>query len=686
MTADVHFKKLWKTLKYYHQVTQPITVVIIPDFEAYLEFADAVKAYPMSFPVWFILFLYTSDNSTYDHCREPIGNPFNLTFDTQMLVLCNNEMILREWYSVKGDTVKIFDLAEWRDDKGFIPLTNLSLYERRKDMEGVVLRAVAAKSLFSTIDGNQVATMYGKVLEELMSSLNFTVKIVSQINEHGIQNRQTLIWTGVMGKIVSGRADFAVADMSLTSLRKRYVDFTLPLIVSRINLYIKEPGICGVKWIGYFQTFNSRTWATIIILIATVPLLLFFMKSYRDQSRNAMDLISENFICIWGIFCQQALIGINIKFTTTSKLIGILIKLFPLEFPKNLSLRVAYITIFLTAMLIMAHYSAALICFLTVCIRVLPFQTLEEFIDDGTYKLIMLRGTADYESTCFERLKLCQIIAFEIFQSNNVTILIPTKQTRSTRFLPLIKSDYVAQFLLDFCCQPAIRVNRFCLVSIANLLTGQSTNIFSLNLLCQSADILLTFCILFTEQFLFEIYCLFSIRNYFQAQHEAKLFYVKLMKLMKDESELPRNLEEGFMQVCNEKNVAFMVLSARKKSVEKEIPCKLSSITTERIDTLAMILSKNNPYTGIINYHLQKFLDNGMIMRLRETYSPQLAENKIYKPVYLFNIVPILAILCGGFIISIMIMIIEKIHYRSRKKFQSRVFSSRKLFIKKYNN
>ncbi|KAG5320137.1 GRIA1 protein, partial [Pseudoatta argentina] len=578
MTADVHFKKLWRTLKYYHQVTQPITVVIIPDFEAYLEFADAVKAYPMSFPVWFILFLYTSDNSTYDHCRGPIGNPFNLTFDTQMLVLCNNETILREWYSVKGDTVKIFDLAEWRDDKGFIPLTNLSLYERRRDMEGVVLRAVAAKSLFSTIDGNQVATMYGKALEELMSSLNFTVKIVSQINEHGIQNRQTLIWTGVMGKIVSGRADFAVADMSLTSLRKRYVDFTLPLIVSRINLYIKEPGICGVKWIGYFQTFNSRTWATIIILIATVPLLLFFMKSYRDQSQSAMDLISENFI-----------------------LIGILIKLFPLEFPKNLTLRVAYITIFLTAMLIMAHYSAALICFLTVCIRVLPFQTLEEFIDDGTYKLIMLRGTADYELS-----------------------------SMLSHVLPLERNQNATSF---------------------------------------------------------------------QAQHEAKLFYIKLMKLMKDESELPRNLEEGFMQVCNEKNVAFMVLSARKKSVEKEIPCKLSSIT-ERIDNLAMILSKNNPYTGIINYFplgykklaytsLQKFLDNGMIMRLRETYSPQLAENKIYKPVYLFNIVPILAILCGGFIISIMIMIIEKIHYRSissRKKFQSRVFSSRKLFIKKYNN
>ncbi|XP_018348701.1 PREDICTED: uncharacterized protein LOC108752398 [Trachymyrmex septentrionalis] len=147
MTVDVHFKSLWKTLKYYHEIIQPITIVILPDFEAYLEFVDAVKVYSMSFPVWFILFLYTPDNNIHDHCHKPIGNPFNLAFDTQMLVLCNNEIILREWYSIKGDTVKIFDLAEWKDNEGFVPLTNLSLYERRKNMEGVVLRAVRIKVL-----------------------------------------------------------------------------------------------------------------------------------------------------------------------------------------------------------------------------------------------------------------------------------------------------------------------------------------------------------------------------------------------------------------------------------------------------------------------------------------------------------------------------------------------------------
>ncbi|KMQ86189.1 putative glutamate receptor [Lasius niger] len=74
------------------------------------------------------------------------------------------------------------------------------------------------------------------------------------------------------------------------------------------------------------------------------------------------------------------------------------------------------------------------------------------------------------------------------------------------------------------------------------------------------------------------------------------------MKIMKKESELPETVIDGFVQICSEQKVAYMILNALKKSVEMRIPCKLSSISTERIDNLGMILSKGNPYTGVINY------------------------------------------------------------------------------------
>lgn len=152
VTTNVFFKRLKNSLRYRNQIVQPVTIVIIPNFEAYQEFAEATKTYPMFFPVWFVLFLYPIANDTHNYCLEPLGNPFNLAFDTQMLVLCYNEGILREWYSIKGETIKTTDLAIWEGEKGFVSLTNLPLYDRRKDLEGVVLRTVVVKVLNIILD------------------------------------------------------------------------------------------------------------------------------------------------------------------------------------------------------------------------------------------------------------------------------------------------------------------------------------------------------------------------------------------------------------------------------------------------------------------------------------------------------------------------------------------------------
>jgi len=101
--------------------------------------------------------------------------------------------------------------------------------------------------------GNYVSSLYDKVVNELACSLNFTPHIVSEMNEYGMWRKHNGTWSGVMDEIVSGRADLAIAGMSMTSLRALYVDFTMPLIISKNRLFIKEPEVCGVEWLGYFQ-------------------------------------------------------------------------------------------------------------------------------------------------------------------------------------------------------------------------------------------------------------------------------------------------------------------------------------------------------------------------------------------------------------------------------------------------
>jgi len=55
--------------------------------------------------------------------------------------------------------------------------------------------------------------------------------------------------------------------------------------------------------------------------------------------------------------------------------------------PQLSACRVLYLTAYLTAVILLAAYSATLISFLTVRTVKLPFNDLEEFLTAGTHKL-----------------------------------------------------------------------------------------------------------------------------------------------------------------------------------------------------------------------------------------------------------------------------------------------------------
>jgi hypothetical protein len=60
--------------------------------------------------------------------------------------------------------------------------------------------------------------------------------------------------------------------------------------------------------------------------------------------------------------------------------------------PKSWSCRVVYLTAYLVGVVLLASYSAALISFLAIKRTVLPFQTLQDLVHDGTYKLYFTSG------------------------------------------------------------------------------------------------------------------------------------------------------------------------------------------------------------------------------------------------------------------------------------------------------
>ncbi|KAI4485059.1 hypothetical protein M0802_012817 [Mischocyttarus mexicanus] len=417
----------------------------------------------MSFAVWLVIFIYKGYGSNY--CLSPPGNIFHLRFNSEMLVLCGKEKILREWYSLDTKRIDINYLGTLNSNERIVQMVPQSLYERRINLQGLVMNAVIVRdSTFLHVVGDELDGIFGRIFTELCATLNFTLKVVSKVDDYGVYDAEKDTWSGAIGEIRSGRADISISDFSMTSTRLNVVDFSFPLFISRNCLYFQEPHIFAVKWSTYVLAFSHSVWIAIFLILILSSILSIFLKIKIGTDHNLIYLGSESFLEVWGIFCEQGL----------------------KDFPKRTSLKVAYFFMFLLGTVLSAAYSASLTSILTSAINLLPFSSLETFIEDGTYKLAVFRGTADYDT--------------------------------------FVNSD-----------KPLIK---------------------------------------------------------------------KLMKMMIEKDKLPVTLLDAFNLICKNHKQTVLIYDKIKDDLTFDLPCDVVSVSVGGIESLSIILSKNNAFTDIINFHV----------------------------------------------------------------------------------
>ncbi|XP_043682406.1 glutamate receptor ionotropic, delta-1-like isoform X3 [Vespula pensylvanica] len=448
-----------------------------------------------------------------------------------MLVRCGTENIIREWYSIDTNQIEIKDVATWSLEKGITKMVSDFLYERRSNLQGLIMRAVIVKDSPYIIKNKngEIDGMFGKILRELCDTLNFSFNIVSEVKEYGRWNPDEKTWSGGMAELYTGRADISISDFMINNDRLNVIDYTIPLLTSKNILVIRQPENLTIQWSSHFLTFTLSVWIAVlgVLIISSIFLVLLKIKSGSDNKIGY--LLIDNLLEIWGIFCQQGLPN----------------------FPKKSSLRIVYFSIFLSIIVFWAAYSAALISFLTSVNYVLPFDSLEGFVADGTYQLAIPRGTAYYD-------------------------------------------------------------------------------------------------------------------RFANSKHP---FARKIMKLMLKDEELPISEYEGFKKICKNRKLALYTTDQINNIENLKIPCNVVAIETGYISNFAMILSKYNPFTDVINFQLQKFIDNGMINRLKDT-SFQMKSNHMIKhqPVPLISVISLILFFSIGIFSSICILIIEKCIFVRKEK------------------
>lgn len=272
----------------------------------------------------------------------------------------------------------LMKIATWSEEKGLIHDEAFNKHYLSVSMKNLQLTITTVLNEPYTMlrdsaerkEGNDRFEGYGiDLIDELSKILQFkyTFQLVKD-KAYGVKN-QNGEWNGMIGEIMRGEADLAVADLTITSKREEAVDFTLPFMNTGISILFKKPTAKVTSLFSFLSPFSMVVWIYVVGAYIAVSVILFLvgrLSPYewdnphpcRKDERvleNDFSLLNSFWFTI-GSLMQQ---GSNLQ-------------------PKSLSTRaIAGIWYFFTLITI-SSYTANLAAFLTVEKVVYPIESAED--------------------------------------------------------------------------------------------------------------------------------------------------------------------------------------------------------------------------------------------------------------------------------------------------------------------
>ncbi|XP_069672059.1 glutamate receptor-like [Periplaneta americana] len=299
----------------------------------------------------------------------------NIPFDCEFLVAEFNgarNVILTELYRISPS----FPLQRNRYGKwtphGGLDLANDVLYSRRNNLQGLLFRTLVDKAVVNNMSDEHNYEKYRyfyQVWRELSIKMNFTIEFLPrETHGNGILLKNGS-WNGVVGFLQRREANATIMSVSMTAARSRVLDFVGPIFTAKKYLIIRDTDSFETSWTSFLEPLDDSLW---MVLVGTMGLLAIFVWiSHRalfilKGTLQSYD-VGYALLFVWGKFCNQG-------DSATSDFTPI---------------RIKALTTHLTATLIIAAYSGALVSHLAVRRTQLPFNTFREFLLEGQFSLGM---------------------------------------------------------------------------------------------------------------------------------------------------------------------------------------------------------------------------------------------------------------------------------------------------------
>ncbi|KAM8953805.1 glutamate receptor 3 isoform 2-T2 [Pelodytes ibericus] len=291
-------------------------------------------------------------------------------------------------------------VGHWNEYERFVPApdqqpaNDSSSVENKTIVVTTILENpyVMKKKNYEQLDGNDKYEGYCVDLaSEIAKHVGIKYKLsIVEDGKYGARDPETKIWNGMVGELVYGRADIAVAPLTITLVREEVIDFSKPFMSLGISIMIKKPQKSKPGVFSFLDPLAYEIWMCIVFAYIGVSVVLFLVSRFspyewhledNDEARdpqNPPDPPNEFgiFNSLWfslGAFMQQ---GCDIS-------------------PRSLSGRIVGGVWWFFTLIIISSYTANLAAFLTVERMVSPIESAEDLAKQTE----IAYGTLDSGST-----------------------------------------------------------------------------------------------------------------------------------------------------------------------------------------------------------------------------------------------------------------------------------------------
>ncbi|KAI4458425.1 ionotropic glutamate receptor [Holotrichia oblita] len=235
------------------------------------------------------------------------------------------------------------------------------------------------KQATTRLYGNDQYEGYGiDLIHELSKELGFQYKIIPQEDGvNGSKDNKTGKWDGMIGKVMSGEADLAIGDLTITSERENAVDFTLPFMTLGITILYKKAEPVPPSLFMFTSPFSPQVWLLLIVAWIFVSLSLFVMgRLSPSEWQNPYPCIEEPEYLI-----NQFTFKNSFWFT-----VGSLMQQGTELAPVGISTRMLAGVWWFFTLIMVSSYTANLAAFLTVTTLNTPFSSIDELAKQDEIK------------------------------------------------------------------------------------------------------------------------------------------------------------------------------------------------------------------------------------------------------------------------------------------------------------